>query len=105
MPYPQEVLQELTPAQPDPIARRVGRFRISRLLLRNSPSELLPVFGQVVILETAYHWGSDSMEYTALSAHFEEKPEGVEPARYEPLMRKLGDVLVLERFEKIEGPR
>jgi hypothetical protein len=46
---------------------RIGRFRISRELIRRNPAELLPLFAEMVVVEAQMRWEYDSIEYVALS--------------------------------------
>lgn len=102
MPLQPSAISDQTSGPEDPLVRRLGRFRVSRWLLRTRPSMFHAIFAQVVIVDVSAKWEPDCVEYLALSAHFETLPEGTRPPLYEATFRKLGDVTTLERFARSE---
>lgn len=67
---------------------RIGRFRISRELVRRNPAELLPLFSEMVVVEAQMRWEYDAIEYVALSERFEEQPENVAAPLYKITFRR-----------------
>ena len=67
---------------------RIGRFRISRELLRRNPAELLALFAEMVVVEAQMRWEYDCIEYVALSERFEEQPENVAAPLYKITFRR-----------------
>ena len=74
--------------EPSHIAYRRGTFKVSGLIVRQTPEDLLPVFARVVILEVHYDRFTDTFRYLAVSPDFElwNLVEASEPPEYSALM-------------------
>ena len=57
------------------LERRVGRFNISRTLIRDHPELVFRIMGKCIIVSCQLHW-QDYLEYVALSPEFNEIREG-----------------------------
>lgn len=65
------------------LVRRLGRFNVSRVLLREQPEQLKPLFAEMIVVEAQMRWERDRVEYLAMSERFEVVPEGVMAPLYE----------------------
>ncbi len=65
------------------LVRRLGRFNVSRWLLREQPEQLKPLFAEMIVVEAQMRWERDSVEYLAMSDRFEVVPEAVMAPLYE----------------------
>lgn len=70
------------------LVRRLGRFHVSRTLLREQPEQLKPLFAEMIVVEAQMRWERDSVEYLAMSDRFELVPEAVMAPLYEITFRK-----------------
>lgn len=59
-----------------PTTRRLGRFRIAGVMLKNRPVDVLRVMGKCIVVRAEYLYEADAIEYTAISEHFAPLPEG-----------------------------
>ena len=59
------------------LVRRLGRFHVSRMLLREQPEQLRPLFAEMIVVEAQMRWERNSVEYLAMSDRFEPAEEGV----------------------------
>lgn len=60
--------------------RRIGKFKIHRVIVDNNPEAAQAVMSKVVILRAEYMYPEDVIEYKALCEEFDE----VEPATIPP---------------------
>jgi len=70
------------------LVRRLGRFNVSRALLREQPEQLKPLFAAMIVVEAQMRWERDSVEYLAMSDCFELVPEAVMAPLYEITFHK-----------------
>lgn len=62
--------------------RRLGRFCLPCVLLRQGEDALLQVFAQCIVLEATCHIATDSVEYLAMCERFYETDPGDKPPLY-----------------------
>lgn len=60
----------------EPIGRRLGKFQIPHFWLTDTPSLVMSIMGECIILRAEHMLHSDHFEYQALSNHFSEVPPG-----------------------------
>lgn len=88
----QQAASELPPSElagpATGVVRRLGRFLVSRTLLREQPEQLKPLFSEMIVVEAQMRWERDSVEYLAMSDRFEVVEEGVMCPLYEITFRK-----------------
>ena len=77
------------------LVRRLGRFNVSRILLREQPEQLKPLFADMIVVEAQMRWERDSVEYLAMSDRFELVEAGVMCPLYEITFRKDGKGCVI----------
>ena len=65
------------------LVRRLGRFNVSRMLLREQPEQLKPLFAEMIVVEAQIRWERDRVEYLAMSDRFELLPVAVSAPLYE----------------------
>jgi len=70
------------------LVRRLGRFNVSRMLLREQPERLKPLFAEMIVVEAQMRWERDSVEYLAMSDRFDVVEEGMMCPLYEITFRK-----------------
>jgi hypothetical protein len=70
--------------EPSHIAYRRGIVKISGIIVRKMPEDLLPVFARLVILEVQYDRYTDTFKYLAVSPDFDlwNLVEASEPPEY-----------------------
>ena len=77
--------------------KKVGRFRISHLFIRQTPQRTLSkILSNFVPIRAESRYDMEAIEYTALSEFFETVPLGQEPPLYE-LVIKNGEVVDVKK--------
>lgn len=71
--------------------RRIGKFRISRDLIEDSPQAVRELMGRCIVIQAMYSFAIDDVEYIALCDDFDEIDEGDFPLEYIALWRKYDD--------------
>lgn len=70
--------------KPDPdFSRRLGRFTISKQLIKQKPEVCIKALSGMLILEAAYSWEVDGIKYLAASDLFDVVDECVSAPAYE----------------------
>ena len=64
------------------IRRRVGKFRLSRMMIVASPEDAMAIMGKVIVVKAETLYYNDEIEYTAMSPLFDENPDNCEPPEY-----------------------
>lgn len=84
------------PTPPSDLTKRLGRFRIARTFFLNCPETLQPLFAKMIVLEAQLHWEKDSIEYLAMSNHFEIVPETTLAPFYDIIFHQNSNELTFE---------
>ena len=79
---------------------RIGRFRISELEIRNGWHDLLPFYGNFVIVDVRRHFDKGELEYFAYSPLFEAVGDWSEAPEYIITVAKMPEGLTVLKAER-----
>ena len=78
-------------------SRRFGRFYIYFDSIENDCEFVRQIMGEVIVLKTEVLFHMDSMEYVAISKHFDEVEDGIVIPEYKAIIHSEDG---FQRFEK-----
>lgn len=73
----------------DDFMRRLGRFRISMEMIRESTAEVRLALSGMLIVRAEQMFESDAIEYVAASEYFEPVEQGCRAPEYTPRLTKV----------------
>lgn len=89
--------------EPDPLFSRRGRFSIRREFFKKHPEAVMRVMGRCAVFRAELMWETDSFEYLAVSADFEEVEDGLPPFEYEACFMDTPDGMDFAWFRRCGG--
>ncbi|OUS73006.1 hypothetical protein B1748_23655 [Paenibacillus sp. MY03] len=64
------------------LRKRIGTFEITREFVLDAPDAVLAVMSKVIVVRCEFMYHKNTLEYQAVSPHFDEVPDIEIPPRY-----------------------